>query len=298
MIQILLASYKGETYLLEQIESIAAQVDVRVDLLISDDDDVAATSTLIQPYEAQIVSGPHQGVNANFLHLLHLANPKRYTLFSYADQDDVWLPNKLVNAKRALDNQPHPLKVYMGRTMVCDEELKPQFLSKGKPKEASFKNALLESIAGGNTMVFTSSTLALLQKTTHPVHHDWLTYLATTACGGQIIFDDTYYVLYRQHGQNVIGANNGFLAKLYRLKKLLSNEFYNWATNNIQALSAIRSDMTAENQAIFDGFIKLHQMQGWRFCFKRLSLFIHLGLYRQRRIEHFGFMLAAFLGKI
>ncbi len=147
-------------------------------------------------------------------------------------------------------------------------------------------------------MVFNPATLKLLKTVDVAVHHDQLTYMVVTACGGSVVFDDEPYVLYRQHGGNVIGANNGWFAKLYRLRRLLGNEFYGWATDNIKALNVIRLEMTDENQKTFDGFVQLHEMRGWHRCLARLFLFKRLGLYRQRRLEHFGFMLAAFCGKV
>lgn len=186
----------------------------------------------------------------------------------------------------------------MGRTIVCDKNLQKLFLSKGKPRPAHFKNALIESIAGGNTMMFNNGTLSLLKKIQRPMHHDWLTYMTVTACGGMVVFDDTPYVLYRQHDNNLIGANRGIKAKWQRFKKLLNNEFYQWTTNNIKSLNTIRAEMTLENGRTFDDFIRMHEMNGWYLCFHRLHLFIRLGLYRQKRSEHIGFMLAAFLGKI
>ena len=308
-INILLASYKGQAYLAGQIESIINQKNVDVKIQISDDGSAASCLQVLNnmPLFAQyknlmsVSDGPQKGVNANFLHLLHQAKVCTDDLYAFSDQDDIWLSDKLLSAKSQIYMSPVSAAVpvlYMGRTMVCNEKLQPLFLSKGISRSMSFKNALLESVAGGNTMMFNSATLVLLQRVNYAVHHDWLSYMAVMACGGRVIFDDTAYVLYRQHSANVIGASRGTRAKLYRFKKLLSNEFRNWADNNITALSPLFSQMTAENQAIYIGFKRLHEMQGWYYCFHRLALFVKLGLYRQRRVEHWGFMLAAFLGKI
>lgn len=307
-ITVLLASYKGEKYITAQLESILSQASVRSELLISDDvsaqdcvDFIESQPSLAMDVDKiTVVDGPRAGVNANFTHLIQSAGLADGMLYAYSDQDDVWLDGKLHAASvqlAALASTGCP-RLYAGRTMVCDEELNHLFLSKGMPRAASFANALLESIAGGNTMVFDSATLALLKRVGLAVHHDWLTYMVVTACGGAVVFDDTPYVLYRQHGGNVIGANKGWWAKLYRLRRLLGDEFYGWATDNIKALSPIRSEMTAANRQVFDGFIELHEMRGWHRCFARLFLFNRLGLNRQRRLEHFGFMLAAFLGKV
>lgn len=307
MIHILLASYKGEAFIGDQVQSILNQSSLLSPLriLISDDESAAQCATHLEqtiglPSQISIIDGTKAGVNANFLHLIHSIKPlDKNDLFGYSDQDDVWLPNKISAATLTFKpSEKFNPRLYAGRTQVVDEDLKPLFLSKGMPRTGSFKNALLESIAGGNTMIFDIKTLKLLQKVQHPVHHDWLTYMVVTACHGDVFFDDQPYVLYRQHGANVIGANNGIFAKLYRLKKLIGNEFKEWATNNIIALTPLKTEMSIENRHVFEGFVMLHEMNGWQFCLKRLRLFNRLGLYRQRRLEHFGFMCAAFLGKI
>lgn len=304
----MLASYRGQKYIAEQVQSILKQKDMDVWLLISDDGGarqcveflkgkIAATSHFER---VTVVEGPERGVNANFAHLIATVDTSQSSLYAFSDQDDVWLSEKLSTAEEKLRfySATQGPQLYASRTMVCDEDLNPVFLSKGMPRVASFQNALLESIAGGNTMVFDSKALKLLKKVNVPVHHDWLTYMVVTACGGEVIFDDEPYVLYRQHGANVIGANNGIAQKFYRLRKLLNNEFRVWASDNIEALKPIVDDMTAENRRVYEGFVCLHHMRGWHRCFSRLSLFRKLGLYRQRRLEHYGFMLAAFCGKV
>ena len=304
-----MASYKGQAFLYAQIHSIMQQEDVTIRLQISDDGSARECLQYLEhmPMASQylksitVQDGLHQGVNANFLWLIHSASLHFPDLYAFSDQDDVWLPNKLKRAEaqlNAITKSDMQALLYMGRTLVCDEQLNPLFLSKGMAGVANFKNALLESAAGGNTMVFNAPMLQLLQKINYPVHHDWLAYMVITSCGGQVVFDDTPYVLYRQHDNNVIGANKGVRAKLLRFKKILSNEFRTWAGNNIKALSPLLPQMTAENQAVYIGFKRLHEMQGWYYCFNRLILFHKLGLYRQRKLEHLGFMLAAFLGKI
>ena len=304
VVAVLLASYKGEKYLAAQIESILAQEGVDVFLLVSDDVSAQGCINYLATKgfreNISVIEGPQKGVNANFAHLVNSVKSTGDDFFAFSDQDDVWERDKLRAAQNKLlklKDKNAPL-IYMGRTMVCDEVLNPLFLAKGITSAMSFQNALLESIAGGNTIVFNKLTLELLKKVRFPVHHDWLSYMVVTACGGEVLFDDQPYVLYRQHGGNVIGANKGLAQKFYRLKKLLSNEFRGWAENNIKALQPLVNDMTSDNRKIYDGFIRLHEMRGWHRCFSRLSLFQELGLYRQRKLEHLGFMLAAFLGKI
>lgn len=300
---VLLASYKGQSYLLEQVSSILDQVNVNVSLHISDDFSAQSTRSFLEKSGLsqsviKVFDGPHSGVNSNFLSLVYGATYE-FEFYAFSDQDDVWHRNKLVEAQKQLIHFDRARAVlYMGQTMVCDETLEPLFLSKNCPREPSFKNALLEVIAGANTMVFNQQTLKVLQKVSRPVHHDWLAYMAVTACGGEVVFDDVPYVLYRQHLSNVVGANKGFFAKWQRFTKIMNNEFRSWITQNILALEPLVSDMTPENKEVYFGFKRLHNLQGWYYSFYRLYLFHRLGIYRQRRIDQLGFMLAAFLGKI
>ena len=305
VINVLLASYKGQAYLPAQIDSIMQQQEVLLRLYISDDESAtqcfnSLCNVLPSEYlqRLHLQDGPRQGVNANFLSLIQRQEVCAHDLYAFSDQDDVWLSGKLSRAQTHLNRGKMLPMLYMGRSTICGTQLKPLFLSKGMPREASFKNALLESAAGGNTMVFNAPTLSLLQTVTHPVHHDWLTYMIVSACGGKVVFDDTPNVLYRQHESNLSGSNRGLKAKLVRLKKILNNDFRCWAEDNIKALQPILDDMTAENRRVYEGFVRLHNMRGWHRCFSRLALFQKIGLYRQRRLEHYGFMLAAFLGKI
>lgn len=329
MITVLLASYQGNNYIAEQVRSIADQT-IRhnqphaVRLIISDDFSAEATTRLLAEQggalNISVIQGPGLGVRANFLHLIKnatkgltpepaqskssassqlaaFAPTSTPLLFAFADQDDVWLPEKLATAQTALATlDTNQAALYAGVTQVVDTHLNPLFLSKNKPRPADFKNALLESIAGGNTMVFNYKTLELLQKIEHPVHHDWLVYMLVTACGGKVIFDNTPYVLYRQHEANVIGANKGLKQKLFRLKKLFSGEFKTWSEQNIKVLAKIQNEMTPKNKETFAYFVKIHQLNGWKNCFTRLILFKKSGLYRQRKSDHYGFMLAAFFG--
>lgn len=300
---VLLASYKGQDYLVEQVNSILKQVDVDVFLHISDDDSSQNTlgflkESSVNLSEIKLFDGPRSGVNANFLSLLHDAN-YGFDFYAFSDQDDVWQNKKLFEAQAFMrwSDKIKPC-LYMGRSLVCDESLNPKFLAKNCPRKPDFKNALLEAIAGGNTMVFNQQVLVLLKKVNRPVHHDWLAYMVVTACGGEVVFDDVPYVFYRQHASNVVGVNKGFLAKWQRFKKIMNNNFRDWAAQNILALEPLILEMTSENRATYFGFKRLHESRGLRYCFYRLYLFHRLGLYRQRRIDQLGFMLAAFLGKI
>ena len=100
-------------------------------------------------------------------------------------------------------------------------------------RRPSFENALVQSLAGGNTMVFNCAAKRLLEKagSLDIVAHDWWTYKLTTAAGGFVVYDPEPSVEYRQHGQNLIGSNSSIFAKIQRIRMLLSNRFRDWNDN-------------------------------------------------------------------
>lgn len=299
MIQVLLATYKGEQFLDQQLSSIYSQRNVNFKILISNDGAISQTTKhIVEKYQhTEVIIGPQQGAHSNFFNLIAHSDLTE-NFFSFSDQDDVWLPEKLAESTRILQQSQNPIALYMGKTIVCNEHLERLFLSQPRPKPLSFQNALLESAAGGNTMVLSRGSLKLIKAMPKPMAHDWLTYIAVSSCNGYIYFDKNPYVLYRQHKNNHVGNNQGFKAKAHRLYRLLTGEFRSWADDIINNLDTISEKMTDENLITFQLFKELHRSNGWRLCIKRTVLFQKAGLYRQKKLDHVAFFIAAFLGRL
>lgn len=92
MISVCIATYNGEKYLEEQLDSILPQLDSRDELIISDDGSKDATLAIIKRYTAQdqrikFFKGPGKGVIANFEFAI---NQSQGEFIFLADQDDVW----------------------------------------------------------------------------------------------------------------------------------------------------------------------------------------------------------------
>ena len=69
--------------------------------------------------------------------------------------------------------------------------------------------------------------------------HDWWTYLAVAACAGEVLYDPQPAVKYRQHGENIIGENMSFVARLFRINLLLKGRFGTWLEANLAALDRL-----------------------------------------------------------
>src|SRR5690606_36468867 len=99
--------------------------------------------------------------------------------YAYADQDDIWMPDKLSRALVFLERNLDQAAMYCSRTELvtsCGKsvgKMSPLF-----PKLPTFVNALVQSLAGGNTMVINHRACELLRKAgeVHVVSHDWWTY--------------------------------------------------------------------------------------------------------------------------
>jgi len=302
-VAILLCSYQGELYIEDQLVSFIEQTHPRWRLFISDDGSRDRTLKIIQRFKLhhqiklQLFKGPKQGFAQNFIDLTRRPQVKS-TYYAWADQDDIWRKRKLEKAVRWLDRQPASLPLlFCSRTLLVDDlnrYIQPTFPFR-KPK--AFQNALVQNIAGGNTMVFNEKARQLFIKAAQHKNipaHDWLMYQVVTACGGIVHYDEKPTLRYRQHTKNMIGMNVGVQAPVSRLKLMLRGRYQTWNYHNTKALGLIYGHMTTQNQFTLDAF----KSAGSASLVKRLLFLKKSGVYRQTFLENIGLILGALLNKI
>jgi hypothetical protein len=159
--------------------------------------------------------GPRLGFARNFFALL-TSPDEESDFFAFSDQDDVWLPDKIERALRALrECDADEPSLYCSRLELVDENLKHLSFSR-VPRRIDFANALVENVATGCTMVLNRTARNLISERLpeRAVFHDWWCYLAVSALG-RVIFDETPTIKYRQHGDNQVGATAS-RAKLFK----------------------------------------------------------------------------------
>ena len=193
---ILLCTLNGERFLDEQLASLDGQTFTRWRLVVSDDGSTDRTRPILQafksahtPGQVEIIDGPRRGAPANFLFLACAQNPAD-AYYAFCDQDDVWEADKLARAIAILEQTPPGIPaLYGSRTSLIDESGRQIGLSPLFPRMPTFRSALVQSIAGGNTMVFNGKAHELLglcgPDVTVP-SHDWWLYQVTSACGGMV----------------------------------------------------------------------------------------------------------------
>ncbi|WP_191577587.1 MULTISPECIES: glycosyltransferase family 2 protein [Achromobacter] len=304
-VAILLCTYQGQQYLAEQLDSYSRQSYAHWDLWVSDDGSKDGTRPILQSYNEKwgdahrvaVFDGPKRGFAANFLSLLCQPTIEG-DYFSFSDQDDIWDPEKIERAVQWLDTVPADTPaLYCSRTRLVDENDTEIGLSPLFQRPPHFKNALVQNIAGGNTMVFNQAARALLLKagpTVDVVAHDWWVYQVISACGGTLHYDARPALRYRQHGGNLIGSNNGLSARLRRVSMLFEGHLKDWNERNIRALGSLQSDMSNEAR---DTFVRFGEARRGS-ALGRVNGVRSSGVYRQTALGNIGLLAAALFNKI
>lgn len=303
-VAILLCTFNGQNHLHEQLDSFTAQNHRNWQMWISDDGSQDDTLNILQHYQSttepdriRLQAGPRQGFVANFMSLTCQADIE-VDFYAYADQDDIWEPDKLQRALTCLQQvAPHTPALYCTRTRVVDKSGKHVGFSPLFRKPPSFANALVQNVGGGNTMVFNRAARDLLREVSpgaRIVSQDWWMYMVVSGCGGRVYYDAYPSVRYRQHGDNLVGANSSWTARAVRMRMLWQGRFRNWTDLNLNALEHLRHRLTRDNQIILEHFSAARRASGWR----RLTDILASGVYRQTTLGTLSLLLAAAFGKV
>lgn len=214
-VNILMSTYNGEQFLEEQIRSIQEQTYTDWELLIRDDGSSDATPSIIAAYVAKDsrirwINGENN-INLGVIKSFHtLLNYEEADVYFFSDQDDVWLPDKMEKTLKEAQKYPatEPLMVYMDLKVV-DEQLnvlsESMIRSQSHHANTDLVQELTENTVTGGVAMINHSLANLWHQTENILMHDWYLALLATAFG-RLVYLDTAGELYRQHGNNVLGA--------------------------------------------------------------------------------------------
>jgi len=214
-IDILLATYNGEKYILKQIESILNQTYTNFNLIIQDDfssDQTLALLTSIIDDRITIYQN-HQNIGyiKNFESLIKKSTSP---LIMLSDQDDVWLPNKVeMSLNKYIELG---VDLIYGDLIVTDELLNKRKNSFWEAEDIKpvkgkcWRSISVYNVASGNTLLFNRNYLdKIIPLPKEPLIHDWyITFIY--AYYGKIGYLREKYILYRQHDFNTIGLTNDY----------------------------------------------------------------------------------------
>lgn len=303
-VAVLMAVFEDTRFLSEQFRSIQDQDHKNFEVWISRDCNAEDMGIALQKHAAvfgaecfSVLTGPRKGSSANFLSLIH-NSVIQADYFAYADQDDSWERDKLSRALEKLGRIPETVPaLYGSRTCLIDENGHFLGLSPLYEKPPSFRNALVQNIFSGNTMVMNRSAREILTAssvTDAPVH-DWFTYLLISGAGGRLYYDPYPTVRYRQHDNNLIGSPISLRERtIQRAKRLVAGRLQYNISANIQALQQARQLLTSENQCILDAFSKAINSR----LLPRLRGIRNSGVYRQNCMQNVSLFLISMLNRL
>lgn len=300
-VAILMATYNGEGFLRKQLDSIMCQSHQNWVLHVSDDGSSDSTLDIVREYaeklpqgRVHIHEGPRMGFAQNFLSLVR----RREVIgdfYAFCDQDDIWLEDKISRALSMVKVGGGYL--YCSRTFLINEVGCSIGLSPLFQLPPSFCNALVQSIAGANTMLFDSrirELLAQVPQDARVISHDWLAYMLAAGCGAVVEYDSQPSLMYRQHQQNLIGTNTTISGRVARFFRMLEGDYRGWNSSNLSILKHFEASLTPDSQMVLQRFSIARASAGA----KGLILLRRSGVRRQTAIENMGLGLAALLGRV
>lgn len=302
-INILMATYNGRKYLREQIDSILNQTYSDFRLFISDDASTDSTVKILEEYEKKdkrveiYCHEKNMGVVSNFEFLI---NKVRSEYFMFADQDDVWKPDKIEKSLKKLEETGSDL-VYTDLEVVDNKlnKLESSFWKqKGFyekiTKNNNFESLYLNNYINGCTMLCKSSYindfLPLPKNSKYVIHDYWIALVVSQ--NGKMAYIEEPTIKYRQHGNNQVGSSRKsdtlntfeevrdlFLqVKIEHFETFVKNEKV-FKSKNVKRLNreslAYFKDLKSKDKINFKNwklFFKLYKYEDFKY--KMLNFFI------------------------
>lgn len=229
-VQILMSTYNGEKYLKEQIESVITQENVDVSILVRDDGSTDGTISILDKYKKKEILDYYTGENLrparSFMNLV--MNSPESDYYAFCDQDDVWLQGKLERAVKVLKKETGPALYYHGMNLV-DVNLHKYgyYFRKEEYARSLVYSCLFGDEIAGCTMVFNRQLLSEIKRYNPKfiTMHDGWVHRVCLCVGGKVIGDQTPYINYRQHQNNVVGMGKRGLRKQFDAIRRKENKF-------------------------------------------------------------------------
>jgi glycosyltransferase involved in cell wall biosynthesis len=282
-VQILLATYNGERFIREQLDSLLNQTEKNFTVIIRDDGSTDHTLDIIAEYQVnypdtftllQDNTKNKSGAKGNFAMLLEKSTAD-YVFF--CDQDDVWLPEKVemeLEKIQWLENKDrsNPCMVFsdmkiinedgmlIGNSLWCNLHLHPDFFV--------LHRLLVQNIPHGCSMVINKA----LRNLAYPIpeaaimHDHWIALLVATCGSWDAITTPT--LLIRNHGENVTRHKTSLLEKIKRFtSNMFSKEQYESflqirIAQATALLSRCQEILHPKQIAILNDFIALSHVKG------------------------------------
>jgi rhamnosyltransferase len=273
-VSILVSTYNGEKYITEQLDSLIVQSYKNIHIYIRDDGSKDGTYSILQRYAAlypdliSISKGSNLGVIGSFNHLMESTSSD---LYATCDQDDIWLPNKIMEQVKAyktnfsLDDSPFMCfsdPILYKNSIRSDISLSDVQLMNIRLLISSYKNLIAMNPVAGCTMLFCNNAKRLYSRSMGNGHimHDHLM-AVLVSLHGKIVFCNKEHVLYRQHDFNVLG--NKDTSVRYFLNRLAN--IFSLVKHDLELLNTVNSNFIDKTAHIFRKvYLNVRRFGGFR----------------------------------
>ncbi|WP_417551899.1 glycosyltransferase [Marinomonas fungiae] len=262
-IAVLLAAYQGIQWIEEQVSSILVQEAVEVTLFISvdacapgvEEDGTLVWCQQLAEHNKQVYLLPYGqqfgGAGANFFRMIEDVDLSPFDAMAFADQDDIWLPQKLARAWQVIDQAQY--HVYSSNVIAFWPDGREQLIKKSYPQKRF--DHLFEAAGPGCTYVFSQKAVKALQgfvrQNTEALRkvslHDWFAYAYCREQGFSWFIDEQAWMKYRQHASNQVGVNQGVRAYYKRMIQVLNKSY----RSQVECISELVAPQLAREFAKF-----------------------------------------------
>lgn len=268
-VQVLMSTFNGQEYIKEQIDSILNQKDVETSILIRDDGSKDETISIIKkiqkkyPDRIKLIIGNNVGYKRSFFYLMQKANDI-FDFFAFADQDDVWLPKKIVHAINNLNSSYQEFKLYGSTVTITNKDLNISHKKNIDNYRYGLGSSLTRSRIAGCTMVFNNNLLNLVNRFSFdttpdnimPPHDVLLLNVAMAIDNSYVFVDKNSYILHRRSQDSITGGGNG-IAKRIKSELALIFSFSNGETNLVKKIkTTIPNQISNENIKLINQILK------------------------------------------
>ena len=284
---VLMAAYNGNKWIVEQIESILNQEDVDVSICVSVDKSSDGTERIIHDLSLKYNNISYLpfgevfgGAAKNFFRLILEADVQKFDYIAFADQDDIWFADKLRRAVSVLNEYDF----YSSNVTAFWNDGRKIDVIKSQPMVKY--DYVFEAGGPGCTYVIRKDVFFKLKyfiennkdQVLSLYLHDWFVYAFARSSNFTWFIDDRSSMLYRQHENNQVGANNSLKSFLKRFK-LIQKKWYRTEIEKLIAVLSLRDDPFL-NKALYNGY------------FGNLYLAVNIAKLRRRKRDRFLLMFA------
>lgn len=264
---VLLASYNGEKYLRDQLDSLINQTYKNIDVYIRDDNSTDKTMDIINEYCGKSINGINFikvdscGRNLGYPDCFWeiLKNVPRAKYYCFCDQDDYWLPEKIESSVKCLEkvDSTIPAMTYCAFDYYNQNM---EYLRSGENilNNYSFERGIYYTYATGFTQMINRALVDSLDFDyiigKNLAHDIWCQWIATSI--GKIVPNKTVLAKFRRHESAVTSGNKSKLASVKRwwTTEICGDEMKKWHQSLCYFKKAYINDFNDETASVLSLF--------------------------------------------